>query len=187
MKNNCLFIAPHNDDETLFGGIIIQRYKPDVLVLTDSYIQEERGDKITALMRRLESMGAMNVLGAKLMFGGAKDTTLSKEDIEFILRDVTYQYPMIFVPLYEEGGNPQHNLISEVVTEMFPESVVYYGTYIKDRPYPIGEVEIRPTADERAKRNIALDFYQSQINHPYTAPYFQEMRTRSEYLTFKHA
>ena len=51
-----LFLAPHNDDEALFGAYIIQTYKPLVVILTDSYIQYERGEtQCSAAARREES------------------------------------------------------------------------------------------------------------------------------------
>ena len=48
-----IFLAPHNDDETLFAAYTLMRYKPFVIIVTDSFIQPERGDTgCTAEIRR---------------------------------------------------------------------------------------------------------------------------------------
>ena len=39
-----LFLAPHDDDQILFGAFTCIRLKPDILVVTDSYIQPNRGE-----------------------------------------------------------------------------------------------------------------------------------------------
>ena len=58
-----LFLSPHPDDETLFGAFTLMREKPLVVIITDSYIQQNRGENITPQQRFQESVNAMKILG----------------------------------------------------------------------------------------------------------------------------
>lgn len=59
-----LFISPHSDDETLFGAFTIQRERPLVVVVFDSFTQVNRGaDYCDALTRRKENANALISLG----------------------------------------------------------------------------------------------------------------------------
>jgi hypothetical protein len=42
-----VFLSPHHDDETLFGAFTLLRERPLVVIVTDSYVQFNRGDGIT--------------------------------------------------------------------------------------------------------------------------------------------
>ena len=60
-----IFLAPHNDDEALFGSFTIIREKPLVVIITDSWIQPNRGEKgCDAETRWNETKKAMEILGA---------------------------------------------------------------------------------------------------------------------------
>src|SRR5262245_21395624 len=72
-----LFLAPHNDDETLFGAFTLQRERPVVLILYDSYVQVNRGAAwCDAETRREETRKAARILlgdGATVRFCGFRD------------------------------------------------------------------------------------------------------------------
>ncbi|MCL4419163.1 PIG-L family deacetylase, partial [Patescibacteria group bacterium] len=64
-----LFLAPHSDDEALFGSFIIQRTKPLVVIVTDG-TSHARKFGVSIEQRRQESRNAMAVLGVEVVFIG---------------------------------------------------------------------------------------------------------------------
>jgi LmbE family N-acetylglucosaminyl deacetylase len=68
-----IFISPHNDDETLFGAFTILRTLPLVVVVFDSYAQEQRGNPVTWRQRRAETLAACEILGVRAIFLGFSD------------------------------------------------------------------------------------------------------------------
>jgi len=68
-NRNQILIAPHNDDEVLFAAYTLMRNRLHVVIVTDSYIQEERGDiGCDAETRRQESIKACALLGCSVSF-----------------------------------------------------------------------------------------------------------------------
>ena len=176
-----LFIAPHNDDEVLFGAYTLMREKPLVVMATDSYIQFERGDGITAEQRRNETRQAMEILGCKVMFMGLKDTEIDKESLSYWLPELIKLSPdKVYIPAIIENGNEQHNLIGRVALDLWPDAIKYM-TYSKTNLLKMGRIEIEPTPEEIELKNKALDCYVSQINLPATRPHFDAVRGRSEW------
>ena len=113
-----LFIAPHNDDEVLFGAFTLMRKKPLVLIVTDSWIQPLRGDVgCSALERRKETIGAMKIIGCSVVFGGIKDTALDKCGLEGLFTRF-HNFETVYAPAIQ-GGNPQHDLIGDVASKIF--------------------------------------------------------------------
>ena len=119
-----LFISPHNDDETLFGAFTILRERPLVLIVYDSWVQFRRGDPVTALERRNESLAAMNILGAEVQFCGLSDEVLSIPECETALRPYL-KAQRVWAPAFERNGNPHHNLVASVAESLFPNSQRY--------------------------------------------------------------
>ena len=158
-----VFFAPHNDDEALFGSYIIQLYKPLVVVVTDSYIQHERGDKgCSAAERRAETEAAMRILGAEVEFLHIPD----KDFNETLFRTAVcawvgkHQPIGVFAPAIE-GGNWMHDVVGQVCDSLW-NPVRHYYTYTKEREYPLGPVKIEPTEEMRRKKLEALRCYTSQ-------------------------
>lgn len=174
-----IFLSPHNDDETLFGAFTLLREKPLVVVITDGYIQAERGERVTAMERRFETRQAMELLGCSVLFGGIRDTELTKEALERALKRL-YTTDIVYAPKPYPNGNPQHNLVGEVAA-LFP-NVVYYATYSKDNLYEIGDVEIKPTEEELQLKQKALQCYESQLKLPSTRPHFEAVLNKSEWI-----
>jgi LmbE family N-acetylglucosaminyl deacetylase len=161
MSNN--FIAPHPDDEGLFGSYIIQRTNPIVYVVTDGNSHERFG--VSVEDRRKESIRACKVLGVEIIFLGILETELNEQNLRealLFLIDPDIAPGKIFIPALE-GGNPHHDLISRVAGDMAGDRAMYYGTYKKDRLYPAGEMEIIPTHKEEVGKELALSCYTSQI------------------------
>lgn len=156
-----ILLAPHNDDEALFASYIILRYRPLVVVVTDSFVQYERGqEEITAHRRRDETRRAMQVLGAEVQFLGLADDRLRGGVLQGALKQFG-QVPVIS-PAYQ-GGHPQHDLVHIVAMQMFRWNA-YYATYAKDQWLtPIARyVEVVPCPAEAELKKKALACYESQ-------------------------
>lgn len=107
-----LLVAPHNDDEVLFGCFSILREKPLVVVVFDGYVQQNRGLKITAEQRRDETRAACAILGVQVEFLGFRDDappTCEDIAIELLKR---YQGFEVWAPAWEAKGHPQHNMVA---------------------------------------------------------------------------
>lgn len=174
-----LAIVPHQDDEHLFLSYTIQREKPLVIVITDSHIQFERGDGITAWQRRKESQAAAKLVGYPLLFAGLSDARMTEMQLSHFLRGLT-GFDTVYTPAVQ-GGNAQHDLIGQVAKEIFPDCV-QYTTYTKRELWTKGKTEIAPTQEEIDLKNKALDCYESQIQLPSTAPHFEAVRGKSEWF-----
>lgn len=161
-----LFLAPHNDDEALFGAYIIQAYKPHVVVLTDSFIQYERGEKLSFwATRRAETLAAMDILnpGVDVGFAGIKDKEFNAELCEAALLPYVGKYDRVFSPLPNEGGNWMHDVTGQVADKLFPGISYHYSTYTKDREYPAGNAALFATAEMQIKKLKAIACYKSQM------------------------
>lgn len=159
-----IFIAPHSDDEILFGAYTIMRKKPLVVIVTNSTLQGNNGEE-----RVLESYKAMRMLGANVCFLGIDEDKLNEE----ILIEKLGQFrsdEIVYIPEIEENGNPHHNLISEVCEKMF-WNIRKYKTYTGTEMRTIGK-EIIPTKEEKELKLKAMQCYQTQIKNPMTSHYF---------------
>lgn len=179
-----IFLSPHNDDETLFGAFTLMREKPLVVIVTDSYIQPSRIGQpfmidTSAETRRQETIEAMKLAGCPVVFLGIKDTELTEEILRDRLKD--FNPETIYVPAIQ-GGNPQHDLVGKVAMELFGNKCERYTTYTKTDLYTTSNWEIVPSQPEMELKNKMLDCYKSQINLPSTAPHFEAVRGKSEWL-----
>lgn len=165
-----LFLSPHNDDETLFGAYIIQMWEPLVLIVTDSYIQSERGevgcDKET---RIAETRAAMQILGAQVEFLHIPDKDLNERVLVEALRGYG-GFDLVFAPAIE-GGNRAHDLVGGAAVGLY-SNVKLYSTYTKTRLYPEGVEKVGVTEAMKALKLRALECYRSQINLNTTSSFF---------------
>jgi LmbE family N-acetylglucosaminyl deacetylase len=167
-----VFLSPHSDDEILFGAYTIMREKPLVVIVTHATMQGDNGNE-----RAMESYRAMKMLGVSVMFLGIDEDKLTEmalfEKLVFLNEADSLE---IWVPEYEEEGNPHHNLVNKVAKQMFPE-VKTYKTYTGLEDRTIGE-EIIPTKEEETLKIQAMLCYTTQRQNPLTAHYFN---TTKEY------
>lgn len=178
---NNIFLAPHNDDESLFGALTLIRKKPLVVVITDSYIQPERGDAgCDATTRRLETINACAIAECPVVFLGIKDTELTEEILRQRLKP--FNPETIYAPAIQ-GGNAQHDMVGRVAKELFGADCQFYTTYTKTELYTTGTIEIKPVHDELEIKDRMLACYKSQLSLPSTQPHFEAVRGRSEWLT----
>lgn len=175
-----IFLSVHNDDESLFGAFTLIRVKPLVIVVTDSYIQPERGDLgCTAEIRRQETIEAMKIAECPVVFLGIKDTELTEEVLRERLKH--FKPEQIYVPAIQ-GGNAQHDLVGKVAMELFGNKCERYTTYTKTELYTTGNYEIKPKHDEMDKKLRMLNCYESQLNLGSTLPHFMAVKGKSEWL-----
>src|ERR1035437_4147794 len=130
-----LFISPHSDDSVLFGAFTLMREHPLVLTVTDSFIQSNRGEDVTADQRWAEDIKAMQILGCPLMFGNIRDDIIDEWAVKDLLSRF-YNFDVVYAPAVQ-GGNPQHDLIGRLAKERF-KKVIQYSTYAKGEWYTKG-------------------------------------------------
>jgi len=153
------------------------RRKPLVIICSDSWIQYQRGDGITAGERRSETKRATKIFEAEVDFLGIPDSEL--EGKKLINALVGYRPDKVYAPL-PNSKNEQHSLVGKVAYDLWPDNLVYYSTYTQDSLEPKGEIEIVPTAEEIELKNKALDCYKSQIR--INNQHFLAVRGKSEFL-----
>lgn len=177
-----LWLAPHNDDETLFGAYTLMREKPLVLIVTDSFIQPQRGDiGCSAEERRQESIEACKILGCPVVFLGMKDTELAEDVLIQRLKPfVALGFEKVYAPCIQEG-NAQHDLVGSVARHIFP-SITRYTTYTKTELWTKGDIEVVPTNEEKELKIKALNCYKSQILLNATRPHFMAVLNKSEWF-----
>lgn len=170
-----LFLSPHNDDETLFGAFTLLREKPVVVVVLDSYLQEQRGHGITFWDRRGETMQALEQLGARYNFLGFRDDRPEWLAIERQL--CAYDPEHVWAPAVEPTGHEHHNRVGEIADRIWPGRVTHYMTYTpagKSRGVP---VPFEPEWVEKKLRALAC--YRSQLALRSTWDHF--LREQYEY------
>jgi LmbE family N-acetylglucosaminyl deacetylase len=154
-----VFLAPHPDDETLFGAFTLLREKPLVVIVTDSGERE----------RHREFNKAMDVLGIDgRMWLGLPEAAPKWERVRDLLRDLAPE--RIYAPLPETRGNEHHNRVGHIALSAAPDITTLYTTYT-----PAGRTEGRLVDFDPAWVELkfrALACYRSQIAHPSHAPHF---------------
>lgn len=174
-----LFLSPHNDDETLFGAYTLLREKPLVVICTDSYIQQNRGEDITAIQRWQETVNAMKILGCSVMRLGLRDDVL--DEMALIDKLVCFKnFEEVYAPA-EQGGNAQHDLISQAAKIVFRDNLTLYSTYAKGEWYTPGDKEVQMLKAYPELKEKALACYQSQLQLPATKPHFEAVKGKPEW------
>ena len=182
-----IFLSPHNDDETLFGAYTLMREKPTVFIVTDAHIQANRGEKgCDAITRWEESKKACEILGVPVVRVGIPDFDLKAGNLKgWMINTFGGNYEKVYAPA-PQGGNPHHEIISQVAKEVFGDKVVYYATYAPGQWFSPGtpdkDIEIIPTPEERALKERAILCYASQLALNATRPHFEAVKGKSEWL-----
>lgn len=179
MKKTIL-ISPHDDDSALFCAFTCLREKPLIVVVTDAYIQDNRGEKgCDAITRARESEEAHKILGCETLRLGIRDDEINEEIVEIMFK--TLEADKVYAPALQ-GGNPHHDTISRIAKKVFGDKVIFYTTYTPTELWTKGDIEVIPTQRELNLKNRALTCYHSQINLPATRPHFLAILGRSEFL-----
>lgn len=171
-----ILLAPHNDDEALFATAIILRYHPLVIVVTDGHKHAQHG--VSVEQRRKESVEAMKVLSAPVLFLGLPDTGFTKADLIDRLKDLDPDE--VYAPQPDTNGNPQHTIVGEVAMELWPDRTRYYSTYKITDLTPQGRIKIDLTEAEMKLKEEALSKYTSQ--HRLNASHFAAVKGQPEFI-----
>jgi LmbE family N-acetylglucosaminyl deacetylase len=177
-----LFLAPHNDDEALFGAFTLIRECPLVVIVTDSWVQFNRGDGITADQRWEETKNATRILGCSAFRLGLRDDTLTEDAIASALLQFS-RFDAVYAPALQ-GGHPHHDLVCAAARRVFPNVLYEYCTYGRGNKQSYaneGGRKIDPTPEERALKQLALAEYRSQFAR--SRHHFDAVRNRPEWLT----
>jgi len=173
-----LFLAPHNDDEGLFGCYIILHNKPIIVaVVTDSCIHQQRFG-IPIEVRRKGSQCACNIMDVPVEFWGMADDGVTYNKLVNLFRAHKRNYDKVFAPAIE-GGNKTHDLVSEASWTIWKNKCVFYSTYSKERLFPVGDTPIVPLRYEIRKKKRVLNCYKSQ--HGINKPHFDAVIGKLEY------
>ena len=177
---NSILIAPHDDDFTLFAALTCMREKPLIVLVTDAYIQYNRGeigcDKETRAKETLESA---KILGCSVVRLGIRDDICNEPAIIEKLRNFQ-GFDRVYAPALQ-GGNKDHDMVSNAAKAVFGALVTYYTTYTPSQLYTTGTQEIVGTPEEIELKNSALQCFQSQINLPATKPHFRAIAGKPEW------
>jgi len=178
-----IWISPHSDDETLYGAFTLMREKPLVVIVTDSYIQQNRGESITPQQRFQESVNAMKILGLPIVRLGIRDDIIT--ELAVIERLAWFKnFETVYAPALQ-GGNLAHDIIARASEKVFKSNprakFIQYSTYSKGEFYTPGTKQIIPDSTEIAIKNEMLDCYKSQIELPATLPHFEAVKGKSEW------
>lgn len=181
-----LFLAPHNDDEALFGSFTIFREKPLVVIVTDAARHAKRMGKEIIDVRRGESVRGMAILGAEVDFFGIPDDELSIDKLASVLSEIAVDQaekgdPIthVYAPAFYMDGNQDHNAVAMAAGKAFGDRLTYYATYRMEDLEPKGDVEIVPHPAERRLKEIALSQYKTQIMM--NRPHFEAVKGKSEF------
>lgn len=165
-----LFLSPHNDDETLFGAFTIQREKPLVVVVFDSYVQAIRGNDVTWGQRRLETERALETLvpdSADWRFLGLRDD-VNQPSITAIAHLVEQlgDFEHVYAPAIELNGHAHHDIVGRVADWIWsPGRVTHYLTYTRDKGKSTSAHRVPVESGEWTRRKLrALACYESQID-----------------------
>lgn len=175
-----LFLAPHNDDEALFGAFTLLRERPLVVVVTDSYVQWNRGDGITADQRWSETEAACDILGCACLRLGLRDDDLNYDDVcKALTRFAGFE--CVYSPALQHG-HPHHDMVCLAARDIFPIRREYCTYSATSRSYANdGARQVKPNAEERDLKQIALAAYVSQ--YPRSGHHFQAVADQPEWLT----
>lgn len=189
-------LAPHNDDECLFAGYLVQKYRADVVVVLKGRVQGLRGAPITWEERARESLRAVSILrpgwpeepeptAPMLSQWRFSDADPDWDDIAIAVRHLSDLYDCLLAPAWEPGGHTHHNKVAEIAAGTWPaDRVGRYLTYTpagRSVPSPDnpGFVTVDPEPEWIVRKLAALACYRTQIHEPTCRPHF--LRPLDEY------
>ena len=163
-----LLLVPHNDDETLFASFLMQKHRPNVVVVYQSVVQEANG--IAAGTREAETAAALDVL----LYGGAEwvqgswpdDGSVPDEQLAEWLSTVIFDrfgLAPVIIPAFSPRGHRDHNQLCRVADGVFTDVLARYLTYDYDGPKQRRGVEVEPEPEWILRKLRALACYRSQV------------------------
>lgn len=186
-----MLIAPHDDDQTLFAAATCMREQPLVVVVTDSYVQPNRGEVgCSARDRARETDEACRLLGCSVLRVGLRDD-MPLADLDAAFRrwlDGCANFECVYAPAVQ-GGHPHHDLIGHAVlfSDRFSRSR-HYTTYTRTELWTNGDAikpwqaatEVVLTPEEHLRKGEALLAHRSQVR--INRPHFDAVLGKNEWL-----
>lgn len=180
--SDVLILEPHNDDVALFCAFTAARERAHVVTVLRSCNQQELGMGITAEQREAENVQAMQALGCTWKQMPHPDCAPDWEKVKEALVDLDDECEpaSIYVPAFEQGGNEQHNRISEIARSLFGDRIAYYLTYTGG-PGRVAKkstwgTEVVPEGPWVTAKLRALACYRSQIERGPRQHFMQDLR-----------
>lgn len=174
-----LILSPHSDDIELFCAFTAMREHPYAIIITESWIQFQRGSGVTQEMRWAETLAAAEVLGYPVFNLGVRDDNVNDEKIEKALKRWVPVFDKVYAPMLQ-GGNEVHDMTNRVALKLWGDKVIQYSTYTPTCLYTVGNKEIIPTKEEVELKNKALMCHQTQFD--INRVHFDAVFGRSEWL-----
>lgn len=176
-----LFLAPHNDDEALFGTYTLLRHHPLVLVCFDG---RRRRHYVPSAVREAETAAALAILGCQYHQLHVQCDPPDWGQLEQVLR--RFEPGHVWAPLPEPDGHSHHNGVGELAARLWPTRCTYYATYtMTGGRSQVGE-RVEPEPGWEDLKRQALACYASQLARPGTRPHFEapldEYTQRAEVL-----
>lgn len=181
-----LLLAPHDDDHALFTAVTCQREKPLIIVITDSWVQPNRGEfGCSAIERANETAAACKILGCDVVRLGLRDDDVTEESIvdallPFRRHAILDDSPSVIYAPAIQGGNVHHDMVARAAGVVFAGNVRRYTTYTKTELHTTGDIEVVPTPEEFDLKAAALACYISQLR--INRPHFDAVMGKSEWL-----
>lgn len=164
-----VFLAPHNDDETLFGAYTCLRHQPLVVVCLRSFVEETWPGGPHYAVRERETGDACALLDCDWLQWTFPDDNPPWEELTAAIAGLGAD--RVWAPLPEPGGHQHHNAIGRIASHVYPQTV-FYATYTHlNGKTTAGELVEPEPGWERVKRQ-AMACYASQANHPRCAVAF---------------
>lgn len=156
-----VFLAPHNDDETLFGAFTILKYRPRVIVCYPSV-----RDYGAPELRARETREACEILGASAVEqwdGRSLGVKLRALEAE--------RRPAVVWAPHPRASHPEHRAVAELARDVFGDRVRGYHTYDDGGKVRAG-VEVAHETEWIETKLRALLRYPSQLAHPRASAFF---------------
>jgi LmbE family N-acetylglucosaminyl deacetylase len=154
-----VFLAPHPDDESLFGSWTLLREKPLVVCVLACGSE-----------RAVEFANALKTLGVHdlAVWGAFPEGSPDWKVIAARIRSLKAE--RLYVPAPHPDGNEHHNALADAANGAAP-SVVHYLTYTSAGKQTDGR-EVPYEREWIGLKLRALACYESQYSHPSHAPHF---------------
>jgi LmbE family N-acetylglucosaminyl deacetylase len=179
---SAVLFASHNDDETLFAGMLAMHHDAHIVVVLRSQLQEDRGLRISAQAREHESRAAAHEMGLGMDQWPYPDSAPDWPAVETAMRalDDRLQPDIVLAPMVELGGHEQHIAVGHHAENVFGSRVVFFTTYVRGRGRTVTGKPFVGDASQIARKLRALACYRSQIAEPSCRSWFLDGLT--EYL-----
>lgn len=174
-----IYLAPHNDDDALFGAYTCLRYRPRIITVLRSFVEAGWNPPVAYETREAESAAAARVLGCEWEQWQFPDNQPDWAEIGAALRRLTPG--RVWAPLPEPGGHPHHNEIGALAGLLWPHTA-YYATYTHANGKTTTGRKVRPYRGWETIKRQAMACYPSQATHPQCRVAFEEWST-DEYLS----